>query len=730
MSQENGEGAEDLDEDPSTSSSRSKGIGPSSGSNVSDNSCSDVSCATTTTTANPSSPTTSSNGPSDSTNLVQVGLGSDINDRSTIKSIEQNDDLSTNSSQVDRNVAPPSRVLGLGSSSDHNDGLGDRLGTRQSEAWYKRPTESEDSCGSSSTRSKSCLDEAIEKVKKLPSLGRSNRKAFTPLATKDYLLSERDISASTNILDLLRRNSARDPKKTDTGTDTSAFKTLYSNAGFSTPDLKASATKNSPTLKHQFISSPYPSLSQLDTNNNDGNKDKSLKETTRKGFFDLKRSNFSKSASGNRLISGINRSDPCDDTERRHNSSRRQFIEHYYNIRTQLPSSSSSTSSSNIITPLNRLNECDAITTRLLSSPTRLRNQCDSQTPTPHGFTDADRSSRRASLGTSSMTDQMFSFSSVAFKSLELGIGSTNSSLRCDVGDASSVIDPQARDSSSQQQQNRSLSMCDDDNPKSRTTSSSHTPSLSRAISLASDPRGPLARQVLSIIPLFGCDIESLNQCLRFGSILPPIIDSTICHIKLNGINSVGIFRKSGVKSRILALRQRIESNQNVKFSELDPSNEFSIYDVADLVKMWFRELKPVPLVTKELIRLVSVHIDSSVTSPTTELSTSMKCTGPVKPGLMSFGSRSLMPMAQSSDCNIESRINSVITETHRALLSKALDFLAEISSKSEVNQMTSQNLAICLTPSLCATETNQKSVLMAQRVLEYCIDNRVMLFE
>lgn len=57
----------------------------------------------------------------------------------------------------------------------------------------------------------------------------------------------------------------------------------------------------------------------------------------------------------------------------------------------------------------------------------------------------------------------------------------------------------------------------------------------------------------------------------------------------------VGLFRKSGVKSRIQALRQQCEvSPDSVAYEDQ------SAYDVADMVKQFFRDL-PEPLLTSKL---------------------------------------------------------------------------------------------------------------------------------
>lgn len=57
----------------------------------------------------------------------------------------------------------------------------------------------------------------------------------------------------------------------------------------------------------------------------------------------------------------------------------------------------------------------------------------------------------------------------------------------------------------------------------------------------------------------------------------------------------VGLFRKSGVKSRIQALRQQCELSPDSVVYE-----DQSAYDVADMVKQFFRDL-PEPLLTSKL---------------------------------------------------------------------------------------------------------------------------------
>lgn len=59
--------------------------------------------------------------------------------------------------------------------------------------------------------------------------------------------------------------------------------------------------------------------------------------------------------------------------------------------------------------------------------------------------------------------------------------------------------------------------------------------------------------------------------------------------------SQVGLFRKSGVKSRILSLREMNETNPNNVCYEGQ-----SAFDVADMVKQYFRDL-PEPIFTSRL---------------------------------------------------------------------------------------------------------------------------------
>ncbi|XP_053201884.1 uncharacterized protein DDB_G0288805-like [Panonychus citri] len=251
---------------------------------------------------------------------------------------------------------------------------------------------------------------------------------------------------------------------------------------------------------------------------------------------------------------------------------------------------------------------------------------------------------------------------------------------------------------------------------------------------------------------LFGCDVNEIEKA-NGGLILPPFIENALLYLLRYGINSVGIFRKSGVKSRIMSLRQKLEAmtgskskestinrptdyqnngingntinggngfsvagvttlprtglnngsrdlysmglgtesgSSTIKYrlsSSYAPGEEFCVYDVADMVKMWLREIKPRPLITKEVIAAYKEMMSSINNNVENSSNTN---------GHGNTSSNSPSPI------DLSLKLTVLLTDSQRALLEIFLHFLSLFAANCEVNQMSSQNLAICFTPSLC----------------------------
>ncbi|KAJ7997459.1 hypothetical protein DPEC_G00229230 [Dallia pectoralis] len=148
----------------------------------------------------------------------------------------------------------------------------------------------------------------------------------------------------------------------------------------------------------------------------------------------------------------------------------------------------------------------------------------------------------------------------------------------------------------------------------------------------------------------------------RCGYPLPPCLQQALIHLRTHCLDQVGLFRKSGVKSRIQALRQECESSpDSVNYEDQ------SAYDVADMVKQFFRDL-PEPLLTSKLGDTF-LHIYQYV---------------PKEQRLQAVRAAILL-----------------MSDENREVLQTLLCFLRDVTSCVEENQMTPMNLAVCLGPSL-----------------------------
>ncbi|CAH0562379.1 unnamed protein product [Brassicogethes aeneus] len=159
---------------------------------------------------------------------------------------------------------------------------------------------------------------------------------------------------------------------------------------------------------------------------------------------------------------------------------------------------------------------------------------------------------------------------------------------------------------------------------------------------------------------IFGVPLTVTFQ--KTGQIVPKNIEEALTWLQKNATDQVGIFRKPGVKSRIQVLRNTVETNH-----EIVNYNEHQHYDVADMVKQYFRELPDALLTNKfsETFILIFQHL------PTSLRRESILC------------SLLLMP------------------DEHIEVLEALLHFLLQISKEALVNQMNESNLAMCFAPSL-----------------------------
>uniref|UniRef100_A0A4X2KAY5 StAR related lipid transfer domain containing 8 n=2 Tax=Vombatus ursinus TaxID=29139 RepID=A0A4X2KAY5_VOMUR len=155
--------------------------------------------------------------------------------------------------------------------------------------------------------------------------------------------------------------------------------------------------------------------------------------------------------------------------------------------------------------------------------------------------------------------------------------------------------------------------------------------------------------------------VPLLIHMQRTGQPLPQSIQQAMRYLRSQCLDQVGIFRKSGVKSRIQTLRQMNEASPEHVVYEGQ-----SAYDVADLLKQYFRDL-PEPIFTSKLT------------------ATFLR--------LYQFVPKDQQLLAAQAAVVL-------LPDENREVLQTLLYFLSDIAAAQE-NQMTAGNLAVCLAPSI-----------------------------
>uniref|UniRef100_H0X2N7 StAR related lipid transfer domain containing 8 n=1 Tax=Otolemur garnettii TaxID=30611 RepID=H0X2N7_OTOGA len=163
--------------------------------------------------------------------------------------------------------------------------------------------------------------------------------------------------------------------------------------------------------------------------------------------------------------------------------------------------------------------------------------------------------------------------------------------------------------------------------------------------------------------------VPLLIHVQRTGQPLPQSIQQAMRYLRSQCLDQVGIFRKSGVKSRIQNLRQMNETSpDNVCYEGQ------SAYDVADLLKQYFRDL-PEPIFTS---KLTTTFLQIYQLLPKDQW----------------------LAAAQAATL--------LLPDENREVLQTLLYFLSDIASAEE-NQMTAGNLAVCLAPSIFHLNISKK---------------------
>lgn len=171
---------------------------------------------------------------------------------------------------------------------------------------------------------------------------------------------------------------------------------------------------------------------------------------------------------------------------------------------------------------------------------------------------------------------------------------------------------------------------------------------------------------------VFGVPLNTIIQ--HTGQALPQRILEAMKFIRKIAQHEVGIFRKNGVKTRITKLKELIDKNEFIHFQ----SSDFTVFDVADMIKLYFREL-PECLLTNKLSDILLTNYNK------------------------------ILPEERKI---ILQQVMLLIPDENRLVLQTLLLFLSEISKYNKINQMTRSNLAVCFSPVIFRFSLEKKANL------------------
>ncbi|XP_032390478.1 rho GTPase-activating protein 7 isoform X2 [Etheostoma spectabile] len=189
-------------------------------------------------------------------------------------------------------------------------------------------------------------------------------------------------------------------------------------------------------------------------------------------------------------------------------------------------------------------------------------------------------------------------------------------------------------------------------------------------------PKSPRKTKVMEVKGRRVFGVPLLLSVQQTGEPLPPSILRALVYLRDECLEQVGLFRKSGVKSRIQYLRELVESDPDgVSFDGQ------SAFDVADMVKQYFRDL-PEPIFTSKLCESF-LHI------------------------YQYFPKDQQLVAAQAAIL--------LLPDENRMALRTLLFFLRDVVACVVENQMTPTNIAVCLAPSLFHLNTLKRDANAAR---------------
>eukprot|EP01111_Echinosteliopsis_oligospora_P011223 TRINITY_DN3649_c0_g1_i1.p1 TRINITY_DN3649_c0_g1~~TRINITY_DN3649_c0_g1_i1.p1 ORF type:complete len:686 (+),score=179.17 TRINITY_DN3649_c0_g1_i1:75-2132(+) len=171
----------------------------------------------------------------------------------------------------------------------------------------------------------------------------------------------------------------------------------------------------------------------------------------------------------------------------------------------------------------------------------------------------------------------------------------------------------------------------------------------------------PLHIPDVPLNPIFGVDLMKLVE--RDQAPVPKFISTSFEYLKNKALDEEGIFRLSGNKREVMEVKNKLDKSQAVDFYEIGDPNI-----IANLVKLFLRELTPEPLLTFERYRAFIDTIN-----------------------------------LEDQDARVKqlATIVDTLPPANHELLRQLLELCTVIAANSKVNKMGAPNLATCLAPNL-----------------------------
>eukprot|EP01129_Flabellula_baltica_P009820 TRINITY_DN4084_c0_g1_i1.p1 TRINITY_DN4084_c0_g1~~TRINITY_DN4084_c0_g1_i1.p1 ORF type:complete len:602 (-),score=148.15 TRINITY_DN4084_c0_g1_i1:1274-3079(-) len=185
---------------------------------------------------------------------------------------------------------------------------------------------------------------------------------------------------------------------------------------------------------------------------------------------------------------------------------------------------------------------------------------------------------------------------------------------------------------------------------------------------------------------VFGVSYKELIEKVQLVNDIPYFIDSILNEIEKRGLDATGIFRLSGSKPEIDAMREKIDNCETIDFSYTDE------HALAGILKSFLREM-PEPLLTTELY---SNWI-------------------------------SLMELPEQKRIEKARSIIKKLPKENDVLLERLLNLCAKVEALCSINKMTSSNLAIVLAPNILYSEDlaldglDKEGAAIAWLIENYC---------